>query len=67
MAQGGKRKMGRGAPLVAKRHDQRISFRQFKSQDLVLRKICRIADSNKLTPNWEGPYKIVEDIGKGAY
>ncbi|RDY07442.1 hypothetical protein CR513_08438, partial [Mucuna pruriens] len=27
----------------------------------------RTTNSNKLTPNWEGPYRIVEDIGKGAY
>ncbi|RDX87395.1 hypothetical protein CR513_31133, partial [Mucuna pruriens] len=24
-------------------------------------------DSNKLTPNWEGRHRIVEDIGKGTY
>ncbi|RDX93635.1 Pol polyprotein, partial [Mucuna pruriens] len=24
-------------------------------------------DSNKLTPIWEGPYRITEEVGKGAY
>ncbi|RDX98463.1 hypothetical protein CR513_18615, partial [Mucuna pruriens] len=38
-----------------------------RHQDLLLRKISRTIDSNKLTPNWEGPYRIAEDVGKGAY
>ncbi|RDX89907.1 hypothetical protein CR513_28302, partial [Mucuna pruriens] len=35
--------------------------------DLVLRKITRTMDNNKLTPNWEGSFRIIEDVGKGAY
>ncbi|RDX83979.1 hypothetical protein CR513_35035, partial [Mucuna pruriens] len=36
-------------------------------QDLVLRKITRTVDNNKLTPDWEGPFKVIEEVGKGAY
>ncbi|RDY03056.1 hypothetical protein CR513_13399, partial [Mucuna pruriens] len=26
-----------------------------------------MADNNKLTPIWEGPFRIIEEVGKGAY
>ncbi|RDY04905.1 hypothetical protein CR513_11315, partial [Mucuna pruriens] len=52
---------------VAKQQGRRLSPRQFKSHDLVLRKITRIADNNKLTPIWKGPFKVSEEVGNGAY
>ncbi|RDX90659.1 hypothetical protein CR513_27454, partial [Mucuna pruriens] len=38
-----------------------------QKEDLVLRRVLRNNTSNKLTPNWEGPYRIVEEVGKGAF
>ncbi|RDX83491.1 hypothetical protein CR513_35583, partial [Mucuna pruriens] len=52
---------------AAKRQDKKLLSRQFKCQDLVLRKITRTTDDNKLTPNWEGPFRVVENVGRGAY
>ncbi|RDX65042.1 Tf2-6, partial [Mucuna pruriens] len=46
---------------VARRHDRRLVAREFKCQDLVLRKITRLTDSNKLTLVWKGPFKALED------
>ncbi|RDY09223.1 hypothetical protein CR513_06448, partial [Mucuna pruriens] len=45
----------------------RLSSRQFKSQDLVLRKITWTVNDNNMTPNWEGPFRVIERVGKGAY
>ncbi|RDX93906.1 hypothetical protein CR513_23773, partial [Mucuna pruriens] len=45
----------------------KISPRHFQSHDLVLRKITRTVDGSKLAPIWEGPYRITEEAGIGAY
>ncbi|RDX64166.1 hypothetical protein CR513_57313, partial [Mucuna pruriens] len=52
---------------AAKHQQRRLAPRHFQPHDLVLRKITRTTDNNKLTPIWEGPYRIIEEIGKGAY
>ena len=35
--------------------------------DLVLRKRLRTSPDGKLAENWEGPYRVTAEIGKGAY
>ncbi|RDX67006.1 hypothetical protein CR513_54171, partial [Mucuna pruriens] len=40
---------------------------QFKHHDLVLRKITRTAESNKLTLAWKGPFRVIDEVGKGTY
>ncbi|RDY10138.1 Tf2-6, partial [Mucuna pruriens] len=52
---------------VARRHAQRVICRDFKAQDLVLRKTTQKVENNKLTPNWEGPFRVIENVGRGAY
>ncbi|KAK3035506.1 hypothetical protein RJ639_033965 [Escallonia herrerae] len=55
---------------VSRFYDQRVRHRTFRVGDLV---ICCIEASapreavGKLTPNWEGPYKVVKLGGPGAY
>ncbi|RDX94533.1 pol, partial [Mucuna pruriens] len=39
----------------------------FKPQDLVLRRIVHKAESNKITPKWEGPFRVKKEVGWGAY
>ncbi|RDX96690.1 Tf2-9, partial [Mucuna pruriens] len=39
----------------------------FEEGDLVLRKTTLGVEKNKLTPKWEGPFKIAEKVGRGAY
>ncbi|RDX90990.1 Gypsy retrotransposon integrase-like protein 1, partial [Mucuna pruriens] len=46
---------------------QRLAHRHFQPHDLVLRKITRTTDDNKLTPIWKGPYRITEEASRGAY
>ncbi|RDX92035.1 Tf2-6, partial [Mucuna pruriens] len=52
---------------VARKYDRRMVYRDFQEGDLVLRKATLGAEKNKLTPKWEGPFRIVEKVGKGAY
>ncbi|RDX87976.1 hypothetical protein CR513_30486, partial [Mucuna pruriens] len=35
--------------------------------DLVMRRILTGAAMNKLTPNWEGPFRVREQIRQGAF
>ncbi|RDX75650.1 Tf2-9, partial [Mucuna pruriens] len=42
-------------------------YRDFEERDLVLRKETLGAEKNKLTPKWEGPFRISEKVGRGAY
>ncbi|RDX73692.1 hypothetical protein CR513_46659, partial [Mucuna pruriens] len=37
-------------------YNKKMSSQRFKN-----------GDTNKLTPNWEGPFRIIEEVGKGAY
>ncbi|GJR37189.1 hypothetical protein Tco_1212873 [Tanacetum coccineum] len=41
----------------------------FKPEDFVYRsnEASHAMESGKLGPKWEGPYEIVEALGKGAY
>ncbi|RDY05632.1 Tf2-11, partial [Mucuna pruriens] len=43
---------------TARKYDKRIVPRNFKPQDL--------AESNKLTLIWEGPFRVLEEVGWGA-
>ncbi|RDX97003.1 hypothetical protein CR513_20282, partial [Mucuna pruriens] len=52
---------------VAKLYNRRVVSRSFRPQDLVLRKMVHKAESNKLTPKWEGPFRVRKEVGQGAY
>ncbi|KAK4276012.1 hypothetical protein QN277_019014 [Acacia crassicarpa] len=52
------------------RHNRKVGLRSFKKSDLVLRRADignKNARDGKLAANWEGPYRINEQLGKGAY
>ncbi|RDX83428.1 hypothetical protein CR513_35648, partial [Mucuna pruriens] len=52
---------------AARKYNRRVMPRHFKIADLVLRRMTRRGDCNKLSLLWEGPFKITEEVGKGAY
>ncbi|KAK3041885.1 hypothetical protein RJ639_002167 [Escallonia herrerae] len=55
---------------VARFYNRRVRMRIFKVGDLVLRKLGVSnpkATVGKLSPNWEGPYKISKVLRPGAY
>ncbi|RDX74023.1 hypothetical protein CR513_46272, partial [Mucuna pruriens] len=52
---------------VARSYNRRVVLHNFRPQDLVLRKVIQKAENNKLTPSWEGPFRVKEEVGRGAY
>ena len=40
-------------------HSRRVHARCFEEGDLVLRCVQSAKGANKLTPKWEGPYRVV--------
>ncbi|RDX87782.1 Tf2-9, partial [Mucuna pruriens] len=52
---------------AARKYNQRVIPREFKAGDLVLKKITMTASRNKLTPFWEGPFRVIDAVGRGAY
>ena len=56
--------------LMAKHYNSNVRHRDFQVGDLVLRKVMgatRDPSQGKLSPNWEGPYKISSWQRKGTY
>ncbi|XP_075655034.1 uncharacterized protein LOC142625229 [Castanea sativa] len=63
-------RLARYQDLMAKHYNSRVKRRDFKVGDLVLRKVmgtARDPAQGKLSPNWEGPYKITSWLRKGTY
>jgi ribonuclease HI len=55
---------------VARRYNEKVIPRSFEPGDLVLRKAsigARTTEKGKLAANWEGPYRVTEATGNGAY
>ncbi|XP_072076505.1 uncharacterized protein [Arachis hypogaea] len=55
---------------ISLRYNHDVIRREFMPDDLVLRRNdigTPYPGEGKLTPNWEGPYRIKAAIGKGAY
>ncbi|RDX77342.1 Tf2-6, partial [Mucuna pruriens] len=52
---------------AARRYNQKVIPRNFKAGDLVLKKITMTTSKNKLTPLWEGPFRVTSETGRGAY
>ncbi|RDX66362.1 Tf2-8, partial [Mucuna pruriens] len=52
---------------AARRYNQKVIPRKFKTGDLVLKKVTMTANKNKLTPLWEGPFRVINETGQGAY
>ncbi|KAK3007588.1 hypothetical protein RJ639_013333 [Escallonia herrerae] len=55
---------------VARYHDRRIRPRAFRIGDLVLRRVEALTPHDaigKLSPNWEGPYRVTKYGGPGSY
>ena len=44
----------------------KVHARSLEEGDLVLRRVKSAKNSNKLTPKWEGPYRVVRVTRPGA-
>ncbi|KAL0362398.1 UNVERIFIED_CONTAM: hypothetical protein Scaly_1195000 [Sesamum calycinum] len=52
---------------MTKAYDSKVRPKNFQVGDLVLRKTEASGPIEKLDSKWEGPYKVTEIIGTGAY
>ena len=55
---------------VARSYNKNVRIKAFKIGDWVLRKTFQNTTNprdGKLAPQWEGPYRITEVVGQGAY
>ncbi|GKA12275.1 reverse transcriptase domain-containing protein [Tanacetum coccineum] len=54
---------------MEKYYNSKVRSTSFKPGDLVYRnnEASRAKDTRKLFPKWEGPYKVTQALGKGAY
>ncbi|GKE24409.1 hypothetical protein Tco_1435921, partial [Tanacetum coccineum] len=54
---------------IEKYYNSKVHNTSFKPGDLVYQKndANHTKDSGKLSPKWEGPYKVTEALGKGEY
>ncbi|GJV05584.1 reverse transcriptase domain-containing protein [Tanacetum coccineum] len=54
---------------MEKYYNTKVRNTSFKPGDLVYRsnEASRVEDTGKLGPKWEGPYKVIEALGKGSY
>ncbi|XP_070001971.1 uncharacterized protein [Nicotiana sylvestris] len=56
--------------VIERYYNHKARLRYFKIGDYVLKKVfqsTRAANAGKLSPTWEGPYKVHGIAGKGAY
>ena len=62
-------KMAMYRQRMARYYDRKLKPRSFSTGDLVLRKaeVSQSMDQGKLSPNWEGPYKVIEVVRPGTY
>ena len=47
-------------------HSRKVHARSFEEGDLVLRHVKSAKNTNKLTPKWEGPYRVIRVTRPGA-
>ena len=47
-------------------HSHKVKPRSFEEGDLVLQRVQSTKNSNKLTPKWEGPYRVTQVTRPGA-
>ncbi|GKD89152.1 reverse transcriptase domain-containing protein [Tanacetum coccineum] len=54
---------------VEKYYNKKVQHLQFKVGEFVLRRneVSRAANTSKLRPTWEGPYKFIQAFQNGAY
>ena len=53
--------------IAARHYNSKLVSRAMKAGDLVLKKKTSKTDENKLSPNWEGPYRVRKSLGNGGY
>ena len=51
---------------LSRYHSRKVNTRNLEEGNLVLQRVQSAKNSNKLTPKWEGPYRVVRVTRPGA-
>lgn len=51
----------------ARGYDRSVRLKKFNTNEWVWRKVVWASHKTKFKPNWEGPYRVVKEVGNGAY
>ena len=65
-----KQRLAQYPDFMAKHYNSRVRHRDFRVGDLILRKVTgatKDPSQGKLSPNWEGLYRITSQQRKGTY
>ena len=63
-------RMAKYKQKIAEYYNRRVKLKKFNIGDLVLRKVTPATKDlaqGKLSPNWEGPYRVVHYSRQGSY
>ena len=63
-------RMAKYKQKIAEYYNRRVKLKKFNISDLVLRKVTLATKDpaqGKLSPNWEGPYRVVHYSRQGGY
>ncbi|XP_058208193.1 uncharacterized protein LOC131321207 [Rhododendron vialii] len=52
---------------VARSYNRSVRLKKFRTDDWVWRKVVRASQKTKFKPNWEGPYRVIKEVGIGSY
>ncbi|XP_058198489.1 uncharacterized protein LOC131314008 [Rhododendron vialii] len=52
---------------VARGYNRSVRLKKFRTDDWVWRKVVRANQKTKFKPNWEGPYRVIKEVGHGSY
>lgn len=52
---------------AARKYNSKVVPRSMKESNLVLKRAIKNPTAGKLGPNWEGPFHVKKEVGKGSY
>ncbi|XP_058202626.1 uncharacterized protein LOC131317062 [Rhododendron vialii] len=52
---------------VARGYNRSVRLKKFRTDDWVWQKVVRANQKTKFKPNWEGPYRVIREVGNGSY
>ncbi|XP_058185912.1 uncharacterized protein LOC131303137 [Rhododendron vialii] len=52
---------------VTRGYNRNVRLKKFRTDDWVWRKVVRANQKTKFKPNWEGPYRVIREVGNGSY
>ena len=52
---------------IARKSNDKVVGQKFNDGNLVLQRADKHWIKGKLAPNWDGPFRVIKNLGNGAY